>query len=345
MAQTGLSIGGTEVRPGSWTRIELPVTRLHTYTPVTIPVHVIHGQREGPRLFVSAAVHGDELNGVEIIHRLLKVRGLARLRGTLIAVPMVNVHGVIHQSRYLPDRRDLNRSFPGSAKGSLAARVAHLFMTEIVAHCSYGIDLHTGAVHRSNLPQIRANLEDPDTQRLAFAFGVPVVVHANTRDGSLREAAASHGIPMLLYEGGEALRFDEVPVRAGVRGVLGVIRELGMLAPSRARRPQRKPFVSRRTRWVRAPESGIVRMRKDLGAWVARGEVLATIGDPVSEADLEVASPMDGVVIGRLNLPLVNEGDALIHIARFKRPESVAAQVEAFQGRMQPQGEGSGSAT
>lgn len=206
------------VSPGQRALIDLALPKLNSHTRLSMPVHVVHGKRDGPRLFVSAAVHGDELNGIEIIRRLLDVKSLNRLAGTLVAVPVVNVYGLIHQSRYLPDRRDLNRSFPGSAQGSLAARVAHLLIDEIVRHCTHGIDLHTGAIHRTNLPQIRANLDDPETERLARAFGVPVLINATVRDGSLREAAAELGIPMLLYEAGEGLRFDEVCIRAGQLG-------------------------------------------------------------------------------------------------------------------------------
>ena len=213
-------IGDEEIPLRSRRVIGLKLPPLYLDAPLTMPVHVLRGAKDGPKLFVSAAIHGDELNGTEIIRRLLRHPALNRLKGTLVAVPIVNVYGMIHQSRYLPDRRDLNRSFPGSKKGSLAARLAHLFMNEIVDQCTHGIDLHTGAIHRSNLPQIRANLDDADTAELAKSFGVPVLINANLRDGSLREAAAEYGIPMLLYEAGEALRFDEVSIRAGVKGII-----------------------------------------------------------------------------------------------------------------------------
>ena len=178
------AIGGKSIPRRSRALIELPLPPLYTHTPLKLPVHILRGAKDGPRLFVSAALHGDELNGTEIIRRLLKQPGLKRLRGTLVAVPIVNIYGLLNHSRYLPDRRDLNRSFPGSSKGSLAARLANLFMTEIVDKCTHGIDLHTGAIHRSNLPQIRANLDDPETARLAESFGVPVLLNSNTRDGS-----------------------------------------------------------------------------------------------------------------------------------------------------------------
>ena len=303
-----------------------------------MPVHVVHGRRMGPVVFVSAAIHGDELNGVEIIRRLLRRPALRHLRGTLVAVPIVNVYGVIHHSRYLPDRRDLNRCFPGSERGSLASRLAHVFMTEIVSRCAYGLDLHTGAFNRANLPQIRADLGDEETLRLAHAFGVPVLLDSRVRDGSLREVAAERGVKMLLYEAGEALRFDELAIRAGVQGVLGVLRALEMLAPSQ-RRPRHRgePFLADASSWVRAPESGVLRVWKPLGAWVRRGDLLAAIADPFGKAETQVLAETDGVLIGRTQLPLVHAGEALFHLARFEDAGAVAEQIEAFQsGHSEP---------
>lgn len=329
-----LKVGGRVIEPGSRASMELPVTTLYTHTPVTIPVEVINGRKPGPCLFVSAAIHGDEINGVEIIRRLLKLSALRRLHGTLLAVPIVNVHGFMQHTRYLPDRRDLNRSFPGSNKGSLAARVAHLFMEEVVRNCTHGIDLHTGAVHRENLPQIRARLDDPETERLARAFGVPVLLNADIRDGSLRGVAAELGIPMLLYEAGEALRFNEVAIRAGLHGVVSVMRELGMLPAARTKRRDRHaPVAARSSSWVRAPQSGILRATLALGARVAKGDVLGVIANPLGEHEVNVEAPANGIVIGRSNLPLVNEGDGLFHIARFSAPHKAEAAVEHFQER------------
>ncbi|MCJ7815316.1 MAG: succinylglutamate desuccinylase/aspartoacylase family protein, partial [Xanthomonadales bacterium] len=227
-----IKIGAVEVKPGQRVSVNLPIANLYTATSLHMPVKVLCGRRAGPVLFVSAAIHGDELNGVEIIRRLLKRKALKSIRGTLIAIPIVNVHGFIDQSRYLPDRRDLNRSFPGSPKGSIAARLANIFLKEIVLKSEIGIDLHTGAIDRANLPQIRANLDDPRVPELAKAFGAPVVVNAALRDGSLRACAAGHDIPVMIYEAGEALRFDELSIRAGIRGILQVMRKLGMLPPA-----------------------------------------------------------------------------------------------------------------
>lgn len=337
MPQTPLTINGNTFKPGTRTTIELPVGRLYTHTPMTMPVHVVKGKKSGPRLFISAAIHGDEINGVEIIRRLLRLPALKRLKGTIIAVPIVNTYGLINHSRYLPDRRDLNRSFPGTEKGSLAARLAYLFMNEIVSQSTHGIDLHTGALHRDNLPQIRANLDDEETNNLASAFNVPVIISSNLRDGSLREAAAEYGIPMLLYEAGEALRFDEVSIRAGVKGIVNVMRTLEMLPPSKRKLKKHiDPVVARSSSWVRASDSGILRAMIPLGSRVKNGTLLGVVADPFGETETQVTSTYNGIVIGRTNLPLVNEGDALYHIARFEDIHEIEAKVDDFQEEHSP---------
>ena len=225
-------VGGITVQPGSRRSINLSISLLSTHTPMEIPIHVIHGKKDGPRLFMCAAIHGDELNGLEIIRRILQAPAVNALHGTLVAVPIVNVFGFLSHSRYLPDRRDLNRSFPGSPKGPLASQLAYLFMKEVVLRCSHGIDLHTAALHRSNLPQVRGNLSDPTIQHLASTFSAPLTLHSDLRDGSLRQAATDQNIPTLLYEAGEALRFDEFAIRLGVRGILRVMQALDMIRKS-----------------------------------------------------------------------------------------------------------------
>jgi len=328
-----ITIGNTIVQPGRRAEIMLPVADLYTATSLAMPVQVISGRKEGPVLFVSAAIHGDELNGVEIIRRLLTRKIIRSIRGTLIAVPIVNVHGFLNQSRYLPDRRDLNRSFPGSAKGSVAARLANLFIKKIVSAADYGIDLHTGAINRANLPQIRANLDDPRTFELARAFGAPVIIDSDVRDGSLRGCAAEMGIPILIYEAGEALRFDETSIRAGLRGIFNVMRAIGMLPEKGEAERSRKsvePVVARATRWVRAAESGIVHNRAKLGSRVEDGERLATISDPLGRRENVIRAPFDGIVIGRSNLPLAHEGDALFHLGSFRDVPQAEDVVETF---------------
>ena len=333
-----ISVNGKQIPRNTRITIDLPVARLYTHSQVAMPVQVIRGKKPGPVLFVSAALHGDELNGVEIIRRLLNLPALKRLNGTLFAIPIVNVYGFIQQSRYLPDRRDLNRSFPGTDHGSLAARLANQFMTEIVEQSTHGIDLHTGAINRSNLPQIRANIDDPQTADIAHVFGVPVILNADLRDNSLREAAAEYGIPMLLYEAGEALRFDEVSIRAGLKGIINVMRYLEMLPPSRRKKKRdHKPLYARASTWVRAPAGGILRTIVPLGGSVEKSQLLGILSDPFGEREMEIHAPCDGIVIGRTNLPLANEGDALFHIARYRKLETVTARVEEFTEQHQPE--------
>ena len=322
-------IRDARVEPGERKTVSLRVARLYDHTEMAIPVHVVHGKRPGPVLFVSGAIHGDEINGVEIIHRLLQQQQLVNLRGTLLAIPIVNVFGFNAKARYLPDRRDLNRSFPGSKNGSMAARLAHVFMREIVSRSNYGIDLHTGAIHRTNLPQIRACLDDPRTRRLAEAFGTPVILNSGIRDGSLRGAAQERDIPVLLYEGGEALRFDETTIRIGIAGVLSVMRSIGMLAaPRGAAVPKRKTFVALSSHWVRAQRSGILRTTKKPGDLVEAGDTLGLVAGPLGERASVIRSMETGLIIGQVRLPLVNRGDALFHIATFRDAERVEEYID-----------------
>jgi len=324
-----ITIGAVEIKPGQRVSVNLPIASLYTATSLHMPVKVLCGRRAGPVLFVSAAIHGDELNGVEIIRRLLKRKALKSIRGTLIAIPIVNVHGFIDQSRYLPDRRDLNRSFPGRPKGSIAARLANIFMKEIVLKSEFGIDLHTGAIDRANLPQIRANLDDPRIPEMARAFGAPVVVNATLRDGSLRACAAGHNIPVMIYEAGEALRFDELSIRAGIHGILQVMRKLGMLPPAE-RAPQNHTVIARSTSWVRASTSGIVTGAVSLGTHVKENDQLALISDPLGDLEEAITAPFDGIVIGSSKLPLAHEGDALFHLAAFRGMGQAEGVIEEF---------------
>jgi len=328
-----LIVGDQEILPGERYIIDLPVAPVYTHDNLAISMQVIRGKRPGPTLFVSGAIHGDEINGVEIIRRILKDPMMEKLKGTLIAIPIVNVYGFINHTRYLPDGRDLNRSFPGSTRGSLTGRVADTFMSEIVEKCSHGIDLHTGARHRSNFPQIRANLNDPQTLDMTNAFGVPIAINARTRDGSLRQCAAELGVPVLLYEAGEALRFDEIYIRAGVKGVLNVMRHIGMLRKSRAKTVP--PAISQSSSWLRAPESGILRVLVPLGEEVEVGQTIGFIADPLGTSETDVVAHESGVVIGRTNLPLVYEGDALFHIARVNSKDEWT--VEEFHEELEPE--------
>lgn len=326
-----LQIGGTVIEPGTQHTLQIPVASLYTHTEMTMPVRVIRGKKDGPRLFVSAAIHGDEINGVEIIRRLLKLKEIYRLRGTLIAVPVVNVYGYTSRTRYLPDRRDLNRSFPGSERGSMASRLAHIFIKEIVENSTHGIDLHTGAVHRTNLPQVRVSFDHEESLRLAQVFKVPVIMHSNLRDGSLRQTVVEHNIPMLLYESGEALRFDERSINVGLRGVVSVMRTLGMLSPRKESKNAIAPLIAEDSKWVRALESGTLTIKKKLGTHVSKGDLLGILSNPLGDKEIRCESPLSGIIIGQTMLPLVYEGEALFNIARLGEVRNISKRLDQFQ--------------
>ncbi|WP_262689727.1 succinylglutamate desuccinylase/aspartoacylase family protein [Kordiimonas aestuarii] len=337
--RASFEIAGQKIAAGGRASISLTLPGQSRYTPLSMPLHVIHGRKEGPTLFVSAAIHGDEINGIEIIRQLLKQKSLNRLRGTLLCVPVVNVYGFLHHTRYMPDRRDLNRGFPGSEHGSLTSRVAYVFRKQIIDRSDYGIDLHTGSNHRTNFPHIRANMADPETARLARAFNTAVTVNASLRDGSLRGYAVEKNIPVLLYEAGEALRFDKLAVRAGVRGVLNVLGAVGMIK----REIKRRPHVSleaESSHWVRGARSGLIREAIKLGSRVKAGDRLAYLSDLLGDEQSEIRATQEGVVIGRTNLPIVNEGDALFHVAEFDNTEKAGKTVERFHASLEGLGEG-----
>lgn len=314
-----ITVGDVTVQPGRKVQIDLPFARVVTGATESLPVKVVNGRSAGPNIWLSAAIHGDELNGIQIIRQVLRDVDAKTLKGALIAVPIVNPLGFIAQSRYLPDRRDLNRSFPGSARGSTASRLAHLFMEQVVDHCSVGIDLHTATNHRINVPQIRANLDDPTTIDLATAFGAPFMIHARLRDGSLRQAAVERGKTMLLYEAGQAHRFDEDAIETGVNGVMRTLRAMGMIE---GRLPRAKATQHiRRTRWMRARRGGIAEIEVALGERVEAGQIVASISDAFGMRPTHVKASETGWVIARSLRPLVNSGDSLVHIAAESGPD------------------------
>ncbi len=314
MTDNTIEIAKEIIPPGRSLRLDLPVSRLPTQTLLSLPITIVNGVTPGPRLWLSAALHGDELNGVEIIRQVLAKIKPKQLRGTLLAVPIVNVFGFIEQSRYLPDRRDLNRCFPGSENGSLASRLANLFMREIVSHSTHGIDLHTAAINRVNLPQIRGNLKDPETYRCAKAFGTKIIMHANTRDGSLRQAATKKGIPVLLYEAGEALRFNSQAIAIGVQGILRVMNCLDMYdLPETV--SEFESIEVTQSKWIRASRGGIFHLGVNLGEKVTKKQELGFITDAIGESRVAVRASVQGIVLSYSLNPLVNQGDAIVHLA------------------------------
>lgn len=323
-------INSIEIKQGERTRVNLDMGHIYDFTEVKMPIEVIRGKKDGPTLFVCSTIHGDEINGIEIVKRLLKSKALENIKGTLIAIPIVNVFGFNDRSRYLPDRRDLNRCFPGLKKGSLASQLAYKFMKEIVEKSDYGIDLHTGAFNRKNHPQLRANTDDKITLELAKAFGAPVIINSNLRDGSLREAVSGLEIPMLLYEGGEALRFDDKVIELGVRGILSVMKKIKMLPNSKETKNNDKIFIAKSSQWVRAGQSGIHIPKKKLGTFVHKGDILGEISNPFGDKKTLVKASESGIIIGQSMLPLANKGDALFHIATTKEPNKSVGQITSY---------------
>ncbi|WP_380053913.1 succinylglutamate desuccinylase/aspartoacylase family protein [Falsihalocynthiibacter sp. SS001] len=327
-------IGGVRIPAGTRRTVDLPVSVLSDHTPVSMSVHVVHGKSAGPTVFVSAGIHGDEVIGVEIVRRLLRAPNLDTLKGTLIVIPIVNAFGFMNHSRYLPDRRDLNRSFPGSVEGSLASRLAHLFLTEIVARSDLGIDLHSAAIHRTNLPQIRIAPDNLYIAELAEVFGPPVILKSPLREGSLRYAACEIGKDVLLYEAGEGLRFDEVSVRAGVTGVLRVLNHVGLVEEKDIAKPKTAPQYCTSSKWLRAPAGGLLRTYRADGDVVAKGEVMGAVADPFGEKETELVAPFDGIVVGRAVMPIVNEGDAIYHLGRIKSMAIAEGAIEDFNDQL-----------
>lgn len=334
MPRPPFEIAGQSIAAGSVETVHLPVSTLPDHTPITLSVKVHHGKRPGPTMFVSAAVHGDEVIGVEIVRRLLRAPQLAHLRGTLLVVPVVNAFGFLTRSRYLPDRRDLNRCFPGHPSGSMGSRLAHIFLQEVVLRCDMGIDLHSAAIHRTNLPQIRISPRDVATRDMAQAFGAPVVLMSALRDGSLRREAAERGTCVLLYEAGEGLRFDEMAVRAGVAGILRVMRHQGMVPAKGIARAKAQPYLCKSSTWLRAPAGGLLRTFRAEGETVEAGEILASVADPFGDVETTIEAPSAGILIGRAVLPVVNEGDAVFHLAQLS-PKVAEDTVEGLAQQLE----------
>jgi len=296
-----------------------------------MPIKIIHGKLAGPCLLVIAAMHGNELNGAEIVNRLLQLSSMKKLRGTLIAVPIMNVYGFVNKTRTLPGGAPLNVSFPGTPQGSHAARLAHIFCSEIFALADYCIDLQTGSLNHSNLPQIFVTENNSKELELARAFAAPVISEFSTQKASLRAYANKKDVPYLVYEAGEAMRFDERSIRIGTKGIINIMRHIDMLsaASKASSAAKQKSFVMRDTRWVRSPTSGISHSNIKLGQQVKKGESLTIIKDPFgSGSDVPVTAPFDGIVVSMNNLPLVYEGVSLFQLAAFERLSLAATLIE-----------------
>jgi uncharacterized protein len=307
-----ITVAGVEVPPGVRRDVTPLASESYTGDRTTIPMAVINGVGPGPRVFVTAAIHGDELNGIGTCRELLARLDPATLHGILVVVPIVNVLGAQIHSRYLPDRRDLNRSFPGTRSGSIASRIARLLIDEVVLGSDVGVDLHTAANRRTNVPQVRVAPGDERATELAVAFGAPYILDATLRPGSLRQVAMDHDVAVLTYEGGEALRFDTDAIEVSLGGILRVLHHLGMIDDAPA--SEVEPMLMHGSRWLRAERGGIIDMHVQPGDEVAEDQPLWTTTSPLGAERATMLSPLDGVVIGGTTLPLVSPGDAILHI-------------------------------
>ena len=307
-----LPLLGTEIPPGSAERLAWSATELFEGVPVSTPVLVVNGDLAGPTLCLTAAVHGDELNGIEMVRRVLHDIDPAKLSGAVIGVPIVNVQGFRRGSRYLPDRRDLNRYFPGNPKGSAAARIAHSLFTDVIAHCDALVDLHTGSFERANLPQIRADLRNPDVVTLTLGLGSMVVLHSEPTVGTLRHAATMAGIPAVTVEAGGPSQLELAEVKDGVKGIETLLTTLGMVRKLRFWGDPEPVYY--RSSWVRADNGGILLADVSLGSTVRKGDLLGTITDPMNNARTELYSPYSGRIIGMARNQVVMPGFAAFHV-------------------------------
>ncbi len=310
-----LFINGLHILPGERVLTRLVISKLPSGAVIDVPVHVIRAVAPGPVLLLMAGMHGDEVNGIETIRRLLRRNLLQPACGTIIAIPILNIYGFLNFSRDVPDGKDVNRSFPGHPRGSVASRVAHRFMREIMPLVDCGIDFHTGGAARANFPQLRCVLgEDDLTDALAEAFAAPFTLHARLRPGSLRATAHALGKSIIVFETGESLRLDEPGIEAGIAGTLRVLHHLGM-STAEGPAPISPSIVCHRHRWLRARYAGLFRAMVKLGDYVEQGQVYGSVADPYGLQSVRLESPMSGYVIGFNHMPVVNQGDALLHLA------------------------------
>lgn len=307
-----LHILDTDIMPGESQRLSWSATELFEGVPVATPVLVVNGALAGPTLCLTAAVHGDELNGIEMVRRVMHELDPKKMRGAIIGVPIVNVQGFQRGSRYLPDRRDLNRYFPGNPNGSAAARIANSFFINVVDHCDALIDLHTGSFERANLPQLRADLRDPDVVTLTQGFGSMVILHSPPGVGTLRYSATLAGIPSVTLEVGGPSQLELNEVQHGVKGIRTLLNTLGMVKKVRLWGDPEPVYY--RSSWVRANNGGILLADVILGSTVRKGDVLGTITDPMSNARTELLSPYSGRIIGMARNQVVMPGFAAFHV-------------------------------
>lgn len=300
------------IEPGQSKTVVLNSYELHTKTNIEIPVHVIHSGKKGPALLLSAGMHGEETNGIEIIRKIISREEVQNLKcGSLIAIPVINIVSFLYGSRDLPDGRDLNRCFPGSKNGSLGSRIAYDLMKHILPIIDFGVDFHTGGSKINNYPQLRCVFDFPDNVALAEKFSAPIIIDSNYREGTFRHEASLKNKPILVYEGGESMRFDYLAINEGINGCLRLMKSYDMIDLDLPVNPSVK---IKKDTWIRANSSGLFHMNAQNGAHVLKGDLLGVICNPFGDVENKILSTVDGYIVGTNNQPVVNEGDALIHL-------------------------------
>ncbi|MBT8187251.1 MAG: succinylglutamate desuccinylase/aspartoacylase family protein [Croceitalea sp.] len=310
-----ISINGHEVLPGTTKLVSIEIARLPTGTLIDIPVHVFNSKKEGPTVLVQAGLHGDEINGIETLRRMLQLGEFTTNRGAVIVVPILNVFGFIHFSRDVPDGKDVNRSFPGSRLGSLASRMAYHFTNEILPQIDFGIDLHTGGAQRSNYPQVRYTEGDETSEKMALQFNAPFYFSSRLITGSFRKAAHKLGKPIIVYEAGESMRFDEMAITTAIQGIRNVFAGLDM-SKEEDKSNTKSSIHLQNTKWVRASRAGMFIPEVKNGALIQKGQVLGKVTDIFAKKSKEIKSPMEGYVICLNHQAVVNQGDALFHVGK-----------------------------
>lgn len=308
-----IHVAGRKIAPGSKIQINAELGKLPTRTPVEIPVFVNRSKEPGPVLLLIGGMHGDEINGIEIMRRIIRQGINIPSKGSVICIPVINVYGFLNQTRGLPDGRDLNRSFPGGSTGSLASRIAYFFMNEILPEVDYIIDFHTGGARRNNFPQIRAAFEDAKATEMAKAFSAPFILNSPFREKSLRKSAFKEGKPTIVYEGGETLRLRKNVIDKGINGTLRVMHHLDMRKePGPA--PSQESIIITKSTWVRARRSGLHHAEVKNGDRVRKNQQIGIISDPYGDFEIKLKAPASGYVVGINNYPVINQGDPILHL-------------------------------
>ncbi|TFG78988.1 MAG: succinylglutamate desuccinylase/aspartoacylase family protein [Flavobacteriales bacterium] len=320
MPNKTIEILGTPIKPGKSYRLTLNIAKLHTRSNIEIPIIVSRGKVDGPSILLTGGIHGNEINGVEIVRSIIIGKYHKPSKGMVICIPVVNVFGFINQTRQFPDGRDLNRVFPGNNRGSLASRFAYYIMKEIIPHIDYGIDYHTGGNARFNIAQIRMDPKNKECLQLARIFGAPFILESKNKENTFRDVCVKKGKTILLFEGGKSMFSDDQITAYGVAGALRVMHHLGVRdfqkELSDVKYLQKESILLESSRWVRATYSGMYRPNVGLGAYVEKGEVIASISDPFGDFEKFIKARSPGYVICVNHSPIVNQGDAILHISQ-----------------------------